>query len=129
MASGDGDEAPANTESEADDKAAAKPKKKSIKQLREEKEAMEFRQDFEAREEALRAYRKWEAQPTMPTDGEALKNGKLREALESGKTEFEQSEFESFGVKRLKMNSFIRVGGQYYRPVGLAKGRSVVSDR
>ena len=68
-------------------------------------------------EGAFTAGLKWTklAHFTRPTHGQELTNNALAKAL-TNKTNFTQQEWDGFGVKTLRRDSFIKSGGHYFKP-------------
>ncbi len=61
---------------------------------------------------------KWKGCGTdMPEGSRLLTNDKLAKALEE-KQKFTRQEWEAFGIKDLQTNDVVKVGSQYFKPVG-----------
>ena len=58
---------------------------------------------------------KWErAGAEKPTHGRELSNQSLAAALEEGRTDFTQKEWDAFGIRNLRSDHFIKAGGSYF---------------
>ena len=73
---------------------------------------------------------KWlKAGDTRPANGRDLENAKLAETLMS-KTGFTQQEWDAFDIKSLRMETYIKSGGSYFKPAvrDLHDGDFIKSD-